>query len=156
MRFNDAVFGAVLIAFAAYVFIAASGFPTAAGVAYGPGFFPRLLACLLAVCGLGLVANGLRGLSAGGWVSLSPALREPQGWFGIAIVLGALLGYSWLDDVLGYHLTATLVVSGFMLFLRVRPLPALALGLAAAILTYLVFARFLLVPLPLGPLTGLI
>lgn len=156
MRFNDAVFGAAFLAFAAYVFLAASGFPTASGVAYGPGFFPKLLASLLAICGAILVVRGLRSRATTGWLTLSPALRQPQGWLGIAIVFCTLLGYSWLDDVLGYHLTATLVVSGFMLFLKVRPLPALAFGLAAAILTYLVFARLLLVPLPLGPLTGLL
>lgn len=156
MRFNDAVFGFAAIALAAYIFFAARGFPASAGIAYGPGFFPMLLAIALGGCGGILLVRGFRTLPAGGWARISPQVRHPRTWVGFAMVLASLVGYSVLDDILGFHLTAILLTAGFMVFLGVRLRLAIFIAVLTSIVVYVIFARILLVPLPPGPLAPLL
>lgn len=150
MRFNDAVFGVLLMAFAAYVFVSARSFPASVGTLYGPGFVPGILAIGLGVCGLLLTLRGARTLASTGLLQLSPAARRPVTWLGVLIVVASVSLYSYLDDILGFHLTATAVVTSLMTFLWGRPLASLAFGVVVSVVIYLFFAKVLLVPLPLG------
>ena len=51
MRVNDAFFGLALLALGVFVWLHAAGFPKVPGTAYGPAFFPQVLAA-----GLGIAA----------------------------------------------------------------------------------------------------
>lgn len=113
----------------------------------GPGFFPKGLAALIALLALGILARGIL-IPAGGVASL---WSERSGLGRVATMLAALLGY-----VLGVERVGYLVVTTglFVVMLRwvggrswVVTLMTAALAAAGS---YLLFARWLMVPLPSG------
>ncbi len=65
MKFNDIVWGALLVVFAGALFVHAQGFPTIPSQKVGPSALPMALAVGLAVCGALLVLRGLRERNAG-------------------------------------------------------------------------------------------
>jgi putative tricarboxylic transport membrane protein len=154
MRFNDAFFGAVLLALSVFVWVSAAGFPKVPGTAYGPAFFPQFIAFGLGACALLLLYNGARAARAGGrLVEFSIWARDPVRWFGVLLTLGTMVVYTLLDDLLGFHIAGFIVTIGFMLYLGVRLWLAALLSLGAVIVIWVLFARILLVPLPGGILT---
>ncbi|HEX6959945.1 MAG TPA: tripartite tricarboxylate transporter TctB family protein [Ferrovibrio sp.] len=154
MRFNDAVFGVVLLALAIFIWTMAAGFPKQIGMTYGPAFFPQVLSVLLGGSAVLLIYRGFRSgeaiLQAGPWA------RDPRRWLGLALVFGALLFYTDLSNLLGFHITVFLIGFVLMLYLGVRLWLALVVALAAAAVLWLLFARLLLVPLPGGLLAPIL
>lgn len=154
MRVNDAFFGLALLALGVFVWLHAAGFPKVPGTAYGPAFFPQVLAAGLGVTAVLLIWRGARQATINGRLSdFAPWVREPGRWFGLLLMLSSLVIYAWLDDILGFHLTGFLITAIFMAYLGVRLWQALLYSLLTVIAIWLLFARLLLVPLPGGPLT---
>ena len=60
MRFNDAVFGVVLLLVAIAVAATALTFPGMPGQSFGPALFPDIIAGGFALCGLALIWSGVR------------------------------------------------------------------------------------------------
>ena len=110
----------------------------------GPGYFPLLLAGLLAVLALVIVARGratvpLAGL---GWVEAPRALAIAGA---AAFAAGAL-------ERLGYRLTVVLVLAVLLGVVERRPPWLVALVTAAASFgSFWLFHTVLRVPLPRGP-----
>ncbi len=154
MRVNDAFFGLALAALGIFVWLHAAGFPKVAGTAYGPAFFPQVLATGLGVAAILLIWRGVRQVIGGGrWSDFAPWIREPGRWFGLLLMLSSLVIYAWLGDILGFHLTSLAITTTLMVYLGVRPWRALLYSFLTVIGMWLLFARLLLVPLPGGPLT---
>lgn len=154
MRVNDAFFGLALLALGVFVWLHAAGFPKVPGTAYGPAFFPQVLAAGLGVTAILLIWRGARQVMSGGGLSdFAPWIREPGRWLGLLLMLSSLAIYAWLDDILGFHLTGFAITAIFMAYLGVRLWQALLYSLLTVIAIWLLFARLLLVPLPGGPLT---
>ena len=77
MRFNDAIPGVVVLLFAAAMLAYTLTFPAQMpGQEYGPALFPGLVAVGLVLCGLLLVARGVR--AGGAWVSLGGWTGHPR------------------------------------------------------------------------------
>ena len=58
MKFNDAIFGAVLLILGIAVLVHVPSFPQMAGQKVGPALFPGLIAAGLVACALILIVNG--------------------------------------------------------------------------------------------------
>lgn len=154
MRINDTVFGALLLALAAFVWIAAAGFPKMPGTQYGPGFFPQVIAVGLGIGALLLIWRGWRALAAGEPLAAAgPWARHPGRWLGLLVILGALVFYDLAAEPLGFPIVGFIIGTVFMLYLGVRWWHAGLISLGMVVAIWLLFARLLLVPLPGGPLT---
>ena len=157
MRVNDAVFGAVLVALSLAILLYARGFPGMPGQHYGPALFPSLIAAGFGLCGLVLCAQGARRLAAEGLIRLEPWARSGAPLFDAALILAGLAAYVLLSERLGF-----LVAGGGLLFVWIarfrggRLVSSFAFALATALVIDYAFRRMLLVPLPQGPLTGLV
>jgi len=110
----------------------------------GPAFTPLLLALLLIAFGVGLFAMGSRAprLTDVGW----------HEWRHAAAIFGACAFTAWGIERLGYRLTMAAVVA-FLLLVVERRGWALGLALTVAVAwgSFLLFDTLLHVPLPRGP-----
>ena len=157
MRVRDAVSGAVLVALAAAILLAARGFADMPGQAYGPALFPSLIAGGLAACGLVLLGRGLPRLVAEGAAGLGGWSGGGRGRLADAgLIVGGLALWIAVWDAVGFLAGATAYAWGLMVRFRGRPATSLALAAGATLAIDWGFRRGLLVPLPLGPLTGLV
>ena len=153
MKLNDAVWGALLLALSAAVFVTIQGFPKIPGQNIGPGAFPGLIAVALAGCAVILVVRGVRDLRAGGrLVVLGVWLRSPRHVGNFLIACGAIVFYLLAVERLGFLVTATLLLLALFLQLRVKPWLAALVALAAAFAIHLAFYKLLRVSLPWGVL----
>jgi putative tricarboxylic transport membrane protein len=149
MRFNDAVFGVLLIVFAIAEIAYTRTFPTLHGQAYGPDLFPILIGVGFLITGAVLTIRGVAQrvgaplVEVGDWANRRSVVN-------FALVLLALLFYILASDWLGFIPTSFIIMvvllSGFGC--------GLATSLVVAALTTLgihaLFAHVLLVPLPWG------
>lgn len=157
MRFNDAIFGALLLLAAAALLVVARGFPSMPGQNFGPALFPDLIATGFALTGAALVWSGLRRPAFAGVVALGEWARSGGHLLDVGLVVGGLAVLILLWDRLGFLIVATLLTGGLMArFRHGRLLSSFAGALAACLVIDWVFRRLLLVPLPLGPLTGIV
>lgn len=157
MRFNDAVFGIFLLVAALAIFAVARGFPAMPGQDFGPALFPDLIAAGFALCGLALIWNGWRRPAFAGAVQLGEWARSGGHLVDVALVIGGLGLLILLWDRLGFLIGATALTGSLMARFRGgRPLSSFLGALAACLLIDWIFRRLLLVPLPLGPLTGIV
>jgi len=112
----------------------------------GPGFFPWWTGILIVLLSLALLVQSL--------TSRSSTNREGFGRIGkVVALLIVLAAYTFLLDSVGYPLCTFLLVL-FMLRVTDPQSWSLAVGVAAitAVGSYIVFAMWLSVPLPRGPL----
>lgn len=156
MWVSDAVFGAVLLLLAAAIVVLAQAFPEMPGQDYGPALFPTLIAAGFGLSGLVLLARTLPRVRAEG-------LFHVRGWEGgwgrlgdVLLIVGGLIVWILVWNPVGFLAGATAYASVLMIRFRGRPLSSVAVGLVLALAIDWGFRRLLLVPLPLGPLTGII
>jgi hypothetical protein len=135
--------GIMFIAFAAVGLIAARNYSLGTSLRMGPGYFPILLGCVLALIGLILVVRSfaIEGPGVGRLHLL------PLGVITLGVVLFGLL-LQPLGLVLA--LIIVVVVSAFA-SREARPVEAAALALALAVFSAAVFVYGLRLPLPLWP-----
>lgn len=148
MRFNDAVFGFVLIVFAVAAGLATLGFPQIPGQEYGAALFPRLLTIGLGTCGVLLVLSGFRNKLT--VIDLDPWARSAKGLATLSLAIGGLIFYILASEWLGFIPTAFIVTASLMISLRGHWLTSLAYSFAATMVVHKVFYGLLLVPLPWG------
>ena len=157
MWVSDAVFGVVLLLLATAIVVLAQAFPAMPGQDYGPALFPTLIAAGFGVCGLVLLVRTMPRVRTEG-------LFHVRGWEGgwggrlgdVLLIVGGLVVWILVWNPVGFLLGATAYAGMLMTRFRGRPVSSLALGLALALVIDWSFRRLLLVPLPLGPFTGII
>ncbi|MBI2998694.1 MAG: tripartite tricarboxylate transporter TctB family protein [Deltaproteobacteria bacterium] len=143
---RDVVVAALALAFGVTAIYESAKLPFGTTHNPGPGFFPWWTSVVLALLALVLLAQAL--------MSGSSAAREGPGRIAkVAALLVVLAAYTFLLDPLGYPLCTFLFVL-FMLRATDPQRWAVALGMAAitAYGSYVLFAIWLNVPLPRGPL----
>ena len=139
------------------VLVVARGFPAMPGQDFGPALFPDLIGAGLAVCGGVLVWSGLRRPEFRGAVALGEWATSGGHVIDVGLVIGGLVLLIVLWDRLGFLIVATLFTGGLMARFRGgRALSSFAGALTACLVIDWLFRRVLLVPLPLGPLTGIV
>ncbi len=143
---RDALPAAVALGFGAAALYESSKLPFGTVHSPGQGFFPWWTSAAVVLLALALLFQSLAsrsGIAQGG----------PGRIAKVALLLAVLVAYTFLLDLLGYLLCTFLLV---LFMLRVIDLQrwTVALGTAAvtAVGSYVVFAVWLSVPLPRGPL----
>ncbi len=160
MRLNDAVIGLVLVIFALAEIAYSTTFPSLHGQDYGPSLFPILIGSGLALCGLILIARGIRSrrmLSAddAAWVSMGDWAQSPATRINMLLVPGLLIAYILLADTIGF-IPLSIAILGILLYRLGSSLrTSLICAVVTTILLQLLFARVLLVPLPAGIISNL-
>ena len=148
MRFNDAIFGAVLLLAGIAIAWAAAGQPPMPGQAFGAGSFPLVIGAALAVTALPLVLSGLRqrspALSLGDWA------RSPRCWRDLALTLAAPAIYIVAADTIGFVPVTFAILLVLAATLGARLATAAVFAAVMAVGLYLGFAQGLRVPLPRG------
>lgn len=147
MRSPDAAAAGAVLAIAAIAVYEASRLPFGTARNPGPGFLPWWAGVALGVLALVLLGQGLRARPAPGPVGDRGRLPKVAGL--LAVLAAYVLGL----EPLGYP-AATFLLVLFMLRVVEPYRWPVALGLAAlaALGSYVVFATWLQVPLPPGPL----
>jgi putative tricarboxylic transport membrane protein len=155
LKFNDIVWGALLVLLAGVLFVHARGFPTIPSQKVGPGALPMALAVGLAVCGALLVLRGLRERNAGrggAWVEMPAWFASRPQVMAIGVLVGVNLLYLLAVDRLGFVITGAVYLWGLMAVLRVRASRAIPAAIVMTLLIHYCFYKLLRVPLPWGVL----
>ena len=151
MRFNDAVFGIVLMVFAAVVMIhAETTFPGLPGQDFGPAFFPVIIGGVLFACGAVLTVQGIAKRRTIPLASMGEWVRSPGHVINVVLVIASLVFYVLVSDMLGFIPTSILIIS----LLTYRFGKGIVFALSSAVIVTLVihtaFYIVLRVPLPWG------
>ena len=143
---RDALAAALALCFGAAALYESAKLPFGTVHSPGQGFFPWWTSAAVVFLALVLLSQVL--------TSRSSAAQEGVGRIGkVALLLVVLIAYTFLLEPLGYPLCTFLLVV-FMLRAIDPQRWTVALGMAAvtAVGSYIVFAIWLSVPLPRGPL----
>ena len=141
-KFNDRVFGLVMLVIAVAYYYGATQFPVPFGgsEAVGPETFPKLLAVILAICSLYMI------------VKPDPDNHWPASRtfveLGIAVV--TLIVYALLLEPMGFIVSTTLAVGTLCWRMGARPIKAYLTGLVSGVVVFVLFTYGLELPLPLG------
>ena len=114
----------------------------------GPAFLPFWLGLGMTLLSGGMLARSLRAPKRGpDWAPRGESLRH------VAVVLGVTIAFAALLKTLGMVLGSALFLAALVRYLGRHPwFTVLAVAVGAAMFNYLVFARWLRVPFPEGPL----
>ncbi|MEP7056872.1 MAG: tripartite tricarboxylate transporter TctB family protein [Caldimonas sp.] len=154
MKFNDAVWGALLVLLGGTLLVHVRSFPSIPGQNVGPGMFPGLLGIGFAVCGVILFVRGLRSraarLAGSEWMSLPEWAHSPRHVLGFAVLAGVNVLYLVGVDRLGFVLTGTFYLAALMWVLQVRASRIVPLAIVLTLAIHFAFYKLLRVPLPWG------
>jgi putative tricarboxylic transport membrane protein len=150
---RDAAIGLGLLAFCALLYWQAGRTPTPPFVPIGPAFYPRVVLILLAGLAVWLIAEDLlrkRVPSPG----VKKAATPPPDYGRVLLAFFVFLGYVIGLSLIGYLASTFLFVLGLSWAMgprEVRTLPKLAaVAIGTALVTYVVFEKYLYVFLPRG------
>jgi putative tricarboxylic transport membrane protein len=147
----------LLLVGALALFLYARSLPGLVGQDYGPELFPMLLAIGFACCGLVLLVSGLRNSGVRGLVQLSDWTRSGGHILDVCLVIGGLVLLILLWDVVGFLIGGTLLMGGLTARFRGgHVVSSFVIALLACGAIDWSFRKLLLVPLPMGPLLGVI
>ncbi|MDQ6680206.1 MAG: tripartite tricarboxylate transporter TctB family protein [Pseudomonadota bacterium] len=154
MKFNDVLWGALLVLLGAALLVHVQSFPTIPGQRVGPGLFPGLIAVGFCVCGVILVVRGWRARAAGGadaaWYAWPDWSRSPRHVLGFAVLVAVNLFYLFAVDTLGFVVTGSIYLAALMWVLKVRPARIVPIAVVLTLAIHFCFYKLLRVPLPWG------
>ncbi|MSU89231.1 hypothetical protein GE300_06305 [Rhodobacteraceae bacterium 2CG4] len=152
----DRLFLGLLIVLVGVALIASSfEYASLPGQAYGAGTMPRVVGSFGILLGLALLVQGWRQGAARQRFARADWARDRRGLAVLAVLL-AVVVYILAAGAIGFIPVAGTLLVVLMLLGRVRVLPAVVVSVIASVTVYVVFSRFLLVPLPGGPLESLL
>ncbi|MDH4190455.1 MAG: tripartite tricarboxylate transporter TctB family protein [Betaproteobacteria bacterium] len=154
MKISDALAGLALVLLSLLILWHVRDFPDMPGQQYGPALFPGLLAAGIGLCGLLLVARGLRAADA--WIAPPAWMSRSRPLAAFASVIGGLAFYVLAADAIGFHLVAFALMFGWTWILGARWRLALVAAVVVPVVLHLVFYKFLRVPLPWGLLESMV
>ncbi len=153
MRINDAILGAVLLAFSLVVGLYARTFPAIPGQEYGASVFPTWISIALGLCSIVLIAGGMRQWAETGAVALEPWARSGHHLRTLAITIALVVFYILASTPLGFIPTAFIALAILFAVLGVKPLLVPVLAAGVTMVMHYGFYSLLRVPLPWGVLT---
>ncbi len=148
MKLSDTILGGAAAVLGAAAFLDTLSFPKMADGSPGPALFPQILGVLLVIFGLIVIVQSTR-----------PHAAEENHYEPVAILKagGVLVGialYVAFVHKLGFLITATVIMLGMMLMMKVRLRVGLPAAVAIALFSMVLFEKVLRVPLPPGILGG--
>ena len=154
MKFNDAVFGLLLLALGALVLVTVQSFPKIPGQQVGPALFPGLIACGLCVGGLILLVRGWRERATEPWFALEDWVRSPRHLLAFAVLIGSVVFYMLASQRLGFLPCSALILTALFYVLRVPLGRSVLIAVVATLVIHFAFYKLLRVPLPWGVLVN--
>ncbi len=150
MKKGNVASGIVLLAFSIWIFIMAQALPVKATSATGPGFFPKIIAILLAVISIAIVVRE--------WLAWHRTREMAQpivwgNWKRMLLVLAAVVGYTAILRTLGFLISTFLFLLVMLLIMEPSRKAIWKKLLIAAVMTgivYVVFAVIFGASLPRG------
>lgn len=155
MKVHDIIVGLVFLALGLFVAGYSTSLVAPRHLSYGPGFFPLLVGCGMALVGTLIALQGLRSLRSSPMVVLPDWTKGARMALRFWILPASILFYVIAVDTLGYLATATLILTAAMAAGGIHLLKAFVVGFLVAAITNIAFASLLHVPLPWGPLTSI-
>ncbi|CAG0988249.1 hypothetical protein BURK1_02127 [Burkholderiales bacterium] len=153
MKFNDAVFGAILVVIALAIVVHVQAFPTIPGQQVGPALFPGLVAAALGICGFLLVLSGLRHRASQPWIAAERWTRSKRHVAAFLAVIAAVAVYIALAEVVGFLIVGPAILFALCVTFGVRAPLAAIIAIVATLAIWFAFYKLLRVPLPWGVLT---
>ncbi|MEQ7869348.1 tripartite tricarboxylate transporter TctB family protein [Chromohalobacter salexigens] len=153
MAHHDRLSGCLLILFGALVLWRAAGFPTMAGLVYGPGLFPSIAAIGLMGCGAIIALGSRRSPSSTEATSPASRISRRRANARMASLIGVVLGYALLIELLGFHVASLLLVAAAARIFGLSWGHCLLLAVPLVMAVHSLFYSLLHVPLPWGVLT---
>ncbi len=151
MRFNDAVFGILLMVFSTVIMVhAETTFPGLPGQDFGPAFFPVIIGGVLFGCGVILTIQGVAKRRTVPLASLGEWVRSPRHLVNFGLVIGSLIFYVLASDFLGFIPTAVLILAVLTYRFGKGIVFALSSAVIVALVIHTAFYIVLRVPLPWG------
>ncbi|NUP66722.1 MAG: tripartite tricarboxylate transporter TctB family protein [Nonomuraea sp.] len=152
--------GLAVVVLALGVFVVIGTFDVSAAASQlglGPRFFPMLVGGAMVVIGVFYVIDVLRGGRGDPEESEDVDADAPTDWRSVMLVSGIFLAFTSLLNVLGWIIGASLLFFGLSVALGAeRKLRAAVVAVVLGVATYVLFVKVLGVPLPAGPLGGVI
>lgn len=153
MKINDAIFGAVFALLGAVILVHVQSFPNIPGQQYGAAIFPGLIAAGFVVCGVLLVAGGLRMRGDEPWFAAGAWMRSSRHVVAALAVVGGVAAYIALADRVGFLIIAPVLLVLWFRVLGVRWGASMLSAAVATLVIWYAFYKLLRVPLPWGVLT---
>jgi len=150
MRFNNAIFGAILILFALAEIAYATTFPRLHGQNYGPELFPTIIGVGLLVCGVILVVQGIGQRATVPLVEIGDWAQDRHNIANVVILLGSIVFYILVSDRLGFIPASLLILTTLLVRFGSTLRASLVLAVVTTFIIHTLFAKVLLVPLPWG------
>ncbi len=150
MRFNDSVFGVVLMAFAIAEIAYAQTFPRLHGQDYGPDLFPTIIGAGLLIIGAILIARGVAQLASVPLMTLGDWAQDRNNVINVVLLIGGVLFYILFSNRIGFVPTSMLIMSVLLFRLGSSWLVSISTAFVTTLVIHTLFAKVLLVPLPWG------
>lgn len=154
MKFHDSIIGGLLICFGFLVVWTSSGFPKLTGQPIGPGTFPVILGVATILGGIGIGVQGLR--NGGALMQLASGWRNAERIVNAMVLIAGTAVLAMKFETIGFPLGGSLLLIALFVTSGKRHPVWIALAVGFIFVLHIVLSRFLHVPLPAGPLKGLI
>ena len=108
--------------------------------------------------GFFLIFKGLRHIGETGWLALDPWAKILRTYITLGLIFFALLFYILFSEDLGFPITSMLILFLLLLWTRGRKrlISSLIISVTFSLAIYLVFVKFMRVPLPGGLMQGIL
>jgi putative tricarboxylic transport membrane protein len=150
MRFNDSVFGVVLIVFAIADIAYAQTFPRLHGQDYGPNLFPTIIGAGFLILGAILIVRGMMQSASVPLMTIGDWAQDRNNVINVVTLIACILFYILFSTWLGFVPTSMLVLSVLLVRLGSSWPVSLAVAMTTTLVIHTLFAKILLVPLPWG------
>ncbi|MQX37044.1 tripartite tricarboxylate transporter TctB family protein [Roseospira navarrensis] len=153
MTLPDSLLGLLVAALGGGVLVTALGWPALPGQPIGPGTAPGVLGVLLMGGGALLAVSGIRSGDRPR-VRVHPGWRRPERLAAGLLATGGVLGLAAAFETVGFPLGVGVLAVALLWLSGMRHPGWSALALMGVLGLHLLMTRLLSVPLPAGPLRG--
>jgi putative tricarboxylic transport membrane protein len=157
---RDGVVGLIGLSISLLLLPSAFGLPKLPIVPVGPGFYPTLVLVFMAITSAILLLQDIVAQRRAGSVAVDAANAEPRRAYDlVAAAFAVVAAYVVLLPIVGFRIATAAFVAAFQLLLERPETPRrwailIVIAVGTAVITYVVFERYLLVLLPRGAWTG--
>ncbi|MEL7564573.1 MAG: tripartite tricarboxylate transporter TctB family protein [Dehalobacterium sp.] len=142
---RDVIGGGVLVLFSIWFYLTAQAIPTGNITGMPPSFFPSFLAVCLGVCSAFLLGKGIKDVLQGKKTVVSQTKDQKT----VLILLGLLILYVVLFNIIGFIATTIIYLTCVMLLLKAgKLLKSVLISVVVTLVVYFIFGNLFNIPLP--------
>jgi putative tricarboxylic transport membrane protein len=146
---KDYIGGGIFIALGIFIMANSFSFPALDGGHPGPSLFPRVLAVLFMFFGGTVVWQGRRSAEAPAEDPSDETGASPNRFNPILVII-LIAGFIAFADTVGFFIAGSVALAILMIKLRVPALKSVTISIFLVAFIYMIFAKGLRVPLPIG------